>query len=232
MNRTLAAEDLTRAELAAMIDHTLIDADVTQRQMMRHCREALEHGFATVAVSPASVARCVAELAGSSVGVCAAVAFPLGQATTATKVFEASEALEQGASEVDVVVNIGAVKDGNMCYVASEIGEVVRACAGHVVKVILETCYLTDLEKKALLEISIEAGAAFVKTSTGRGPRGATMPDVLLLRSLAQERIKIKAAGGIQTLDQVLGYVDAGCERIGTSRAVAIMDEAAEVLSA
>ncbi|MBC7236937.1 MAG: deoxyribose-phosphate aldolase [Chloroflexi bacterium] len=221
----------TQEALAKMIDHTLIRADVTQRDLGVHCEEALRYGFAAVAVSPSAVRYCAEQLAGSMVGISALVAFPLGQATMSAKIFEAQEALENGATEIEFVVNIGAVKDGNMCYAASEIRSVVQACGDRPCKVILETGYLTDIEKKALLEMSLDAGATFVRTATGLGPKGATMPDVLLLRSLSQGRINIEAAGGIRTLDEVLGYLDAGCERIGTDHAVSIMREAAEALT-
>lgn len=223
-------EPLTLAALAGMIDHTLLRADATEADLARHCQQALEHRFATVVVSSASAAFCALRLEGSDVGLCAAVSFPLGQTSREVKVYEATYAIENGATEIDFVINIGTLKSGRMCYVADEIKLVVQACGERISKVVLETHYLSDREKQAVCEMAIDAGAAYVKTSTGMGPGGVTLPDALLLKSLAKGRIKVEAAGGIRTLDQALSYIDAGCERIGTSHAIAIMAEAVEVL--
>ena len=221
---------LTASRLAGLIDHALLRADATLQDLVEHCRQAREHGFATVAVNSAPVRSCARELEGSGVGVCAAVSFPLGQSTVEAKVLEAKKAIEDGATEIDFVINVGLLKSGRVLDVDREISELVAACGACTSKAILETGYLSDAEKQVVCEMAIRAGATFVKTCTGRGPRGVTLPDVLLLKSAAADRIKIKAAGGIKTLDEVLGYVDAGADRIGTSCAVSIMREAREVL--
>ena len=224
------AKSLTLAALAGMIDHSLLRADASEADLRQLCREAVDHGFATVAINTAPVSFCARQLAGTGVGVCAAVGFPLGQVPTAVKVYEAEQAINDGATEIDFVINIGQLKSGRRPYVENEIVALVKACDGLTTKVIMENCYLTDAEKQQVVEMAIDAGAGFVKTSTGRGPGGATMPDVLLMRSLARNRIRIKAAGGIRTLDQMLGFVDAGANRIGTSHGLAIMASAREVL--
>jgi deoxyribose-phosphate aldolase len=222
---------LTVASLARMIDTTLLRPDATEIDVAQHCHGALQQGVATVAVNPAWVSFCAAQLRGSQVGVCAAISLPLGQATTTTKVFETRDAVANGATEIDFVINVGALKSGLGTHVSKEIAAIVQACEGHTSKVILETCYLTDAEKQAVCEMAIEAGATFVKTSTGMGSGGATIADVLLMRAVSGGRVKVKAAGGIRTLEEVLAYIDAGCERIGTSRAAAILQEAGQVLS-
>jgi len=222
---------LTVSELAATIDHTLLRADVTDAMLAGHCREAAEKGFASVAVSTASVKRCASVLSGTDVAVCAAVGFPYGQTPTQVKVFEAQQAISDGAGEIDFVINIGALKSGRLEDVAQELELVVDACEDKVSKVILETCYLSDEEKQQACLMAIDAGATYVKTSTGTGPSGATLPDVYLLRSLSHDRIQVKAAGGIRTLEQALAFLDAGCERIGTSSGLAIIAEAGDVLN-
>lgn len=221
---------ITVSELAAMIDHTLLGATVTEEQLAKLCDEAIEYECGAVAISSCNVAFCAACLEGSDVKVCSTVGFPLGQALTSVKVYEAEQALDAGADEIDFVINVGMLKSGKLDYVAKEIERVVAACRGHTSKVILETCYLTDEEKRAVCKMAIHAGATYVKTSTGMGTGGATLPDVLLLKSLAQERAKVKASGGIHNLDQVLAYIDAGAERIGASRGAEIVEEARRVL--
>jgi deoxyribose-phosphate aldolase len=223
---------LTVKSLAGMIDHSLLRADATDAEFERHCREAIEHGFATVAVNTAPVAFCAERLAGSGVGICAAVSFPLGQSPTQTKIYEARQAIEEGATEIDFVINVSQLKSGRMCDVGGEIEAVVKACAGVVTKVILEMCYLNDDEKRLACELAIRAGVDFVKTSTGMGPAGATLPDVLLLRSIARGRARVKAAGGIRNFDQAVAFIDAGADRLGTSRSLAIMNEARDILPA
>ena len=224
------AKSLTLAALAGMIDHSLLRADAREADLLQLCREAVDHGFATVAINTAPVSFCARQLAGTCVGVCAAVGFPLGQVSTAVKVYEAEQAIADGASEIAFVINIGQLKSGRRSYVENEIVALAKACGGVTTKVIMENCYLTDAEKQQVVEMAIDAGADFIKTSTGRGTGGATMPDVLLMRSLARSRIRIKAAGGIRTLDRMLAFVDAGADRIGTSHGLAIMASAREVL--
>ena len=221
---------LTVASLARMIDDTLLRPDATETDMARHCAGAAQRGVATVAINPAWVSFCAAQLRGTTTGVCAAISLPLGQSTTPAKVYETREAVANGAAEIDFVINVGALKSGNNAYVADEIAAIVEACKGRPSKVILETCYLTDGEKQSVCLMAIEAGATFVKTSTGMAAAGATLPDVLLMQAVSAGRIQVKAAGGIRTLDQALAYIDAGCTRIGTSRAAAILEEAAMVL--
>lgn len=223
---------LTQSSLAAMIDFALLDPAVSEARLEQHCQQAIENGFAAVAINSAAVAFCAERLRGSSVGICAAVSFPLGQTTTAVKVFEAQRAIEEGATEIDFVINLGLLKSGRVHELEFEIARVVEACGDAVSKVILETGYLTDGEKVAVTEMAISAGATFVKTATGRGPKGATLPDVLLLSRVAEKRIQVKAAGSIRSLNEVLAFIDAGATRIGTSRALEIMADAREVLPA
>ncbi|NPV51965.1 MAG: deoxyribose-phosphate aldolase [Firmicutes bacterium] len=217
------ASEFSPEELAGMIDHTLLNPQATLGDVDRLCEEARRYGFAAVAVNPAMVEFCARRLAGSRVGISAAVGFPLGQATTEAKVFEARDAIAKGASEVDFVINIGRLKSGDLDYVEREIKAVVEACRGHITKVILETFYLTDEEKAAVVDMAIRAGADFVKTSTGFGPGGATLEDVALMKRIAGDRIGIKASGGIRTREDALRFIAAGATRIGTSRGVALV---------
>jgi deoxyribose-phosphate aldolase len=222
---------LTVTTLAGAIDHSCLAADATEEQLARACDEAVEWGFATVAINSSPVPFCVERLAGSAVKVCAAVGFPLGQVPTAVKVYEAQQALGAGAAEIDFVINIGLLKSGRDFVVEHEINQIIEVCRDRATtKVILETCYLTDAEKKRVIEMAVQADADFVKTATGTARGGATIPDVLLMRSLARNRIAVKAAGGIRTLDQALAFLDAGATRLGCSRSVAIMHSALEVL--
>ena len=221
---------MTVAGLAAMIDHSLLRADVTEAELAQLCQEAVDNGFATVAINSAPVAFCAAQLRGTPIGVCAAVGFPLGQTTTDAKVFEATHAIEEGATEIDFVLNLGLLKSGRMCELGNELALMVRACGNVTTKVILETCYLTDEEKGLVCDMAVQAGVDFVKTSTGMGPRGATIPDVLLMSSRVKDRARVKAAGGIRTFDQAMAMIDAGAQRIGTSRSLAILAEARDVL--
>jgi deoxyribose-phosphate aldolase len=223
---------LTAARLAGMIDHSLLRANVTETELAQCCREAAENGFATVAINTAPVGFCAAQLRGTTVGICAAVGFPLGQMPTEVKVFEAAHAVEQGATEIDFVINIGLLKSGRMCELGNELLLVARACGGRITQGILEPCYLTAEEKGLVCDMAVQAGINFVKTSTGMGPKGATIPDVLLMKSRVIGRARVKAAGGIRTLDQALAMIDAGAERIGTSQGLAIMAEARDVLPA
>jgi len=223
---------LTVSVLARMIDDTLLRPDATERDLGQHCSDAVERGVATVAINPAWVSFCADQLHNSRVGVCAAISLPLGQSTKSTKVYETREAIANGATEIDFVINVGALKSGRLTCVSDEIAAVVQACEGHPSKVILETCYLTNAEKRAVCLMAIEAGATFVKTSTGMAAGGATIPDVLLMGAVGVGRVQIKAAGGIRTLEQVLAFIGAGCSRIGTSRAAAILEEAKSFLPA
>jgi len=208
--------------LAARIDHTLLDAAATARDIDRLCREAVELGFAAVCVMPAWVSRCVACLGGDGVSVCTVAGFPLGAHLTEVKALEARRAVEQGAREVDMVIALGPLKDGRHAMVARDIAGVVAAAASAIVKVILETSRLSDEEKIAGARIAMEAGAAFVKTSSGFAG-GATVEDVRLLREIVGPEFGVKASGGIRTRGQALALLAAGASRLGTSSGVAIV---------
>jgi len=218
--------ELTPRSLAAMIDHTFLRAYGSPADLEQLCREARDYGFAMVAVNPAAVPLCKQLLAGSAVHVGAAIGFPLGQNTLATKAFETDDALAQGADEIDMVVNLRALQAGDRDLVRREIAAMVGSCrrAGAVSKVILETCYLTDLQKRAVCELALAEGADFVKTSTGMGTAGATVEDVALMRSVVGERAGVKASGGIRTLETAVAMIRAGASRIGTSCGIAIVD--------
>lgn len=208
-------------------DHTLLKADATTSQIEELCSEALNYDFYSVCVNSCNVAQCKDILKDSDVKIAAVVGFPLGACTTATKVFETEEACKDGASEIDMVINIGALKEGGEDFVYNDIKAVVAAAAKYdsIVKVIIETCLLTDDEKILACEISESAGAAFVKTSTGFSTGGATKEDVALMRSTVGDRLEVKASGGIRDYDTVMTMIDAGADRIGASASVKIMED-------
>jgi len=220
---------VTPAELAARIDQTLLAPTATPAQVQALCEGARKHRFRAVCVGPAYVPLAVRHLEGSQVRVCTVVGFPLGSTTPAAKAYEAEEAVRAGARDIDMVLNIGRLKAGDLDYVRDEIRAVVRAAAraaeGVVVKVIIEACHLTDEEKVAACRLAEEAGAHFVKTSTGFGPGGATPEDVRLLRRAVGGRLGVKASGGIRTLAQALALLEAGADVLGTSSGEAIMAE-------
>ncbi len=218
-----AAGPLTRAELARLIDHTQVRANASLVEMEQLCDEAREHGFAAVSVNPVWTSYCARRLKDSPVHVNAMVGFPLGANTSRVKVEEAREAIRNGADELDMVINIGALKSGYTDFVESEVAAVVRAVGAVHVKVILETSYLTTEEKVAVCELSVRAGAAFVKTATGFGRTGATVEDVQLMRRVVGNALGVKAAGGIRTYSQVVAMLQAGASRIGTSAGVRIL---------
>ena len=213
----------TRGRLAACIDHTLLKPDATDDQIRALCAEAAKAGFASACVNPCHVPLVVACLAGSPVQTCAVVGFPLGASASRIKAAEAALAVAQGAAEVDMVLNVGFLKSGRAADVESDIRAVVAAAAGAVVKVILETCFLSDAEKRTACGLAVAAGAHFVKTSTGFGSGGATAADVRLLREAVGPDIGVKASGGIRTLADALAMLDAGASRIGTSAGVEII---------
>ncbi|AQS55349.1 deoxyribose-phosphate aldolase [Novibacillus thermophilus] len=215
---------MTEPSLASIIDHTLLKPDATSDQIDTLCHEALTYQFASVCVNPVWVAQCAERLRGSRVRVCTVVGFPLGATTTAVKATETEDAVQNGAAEIDVVLNIGWLKSGFFERVAADITEVVRAAGTSVpVKVILETGLLTDEEKKTACRISREAGAAFVKTSTGFAGSGATVRDIRLMREAVGPRMGVKASGGIRDYDTAIAMVHAGASRIGSSSSVAII---------
>lgn len=207
------------------IDHTLLKQDATSAQISQHCADALKYQFATVCIHPIWVPLCARLLKGSPVKVCTVVGFPFGTNATEAKAFETELALKQGAEEIDMVLNIGALKDGNLDVVRRDIEAVVKAAQGHIVKVILETCLLTRDEKIAACETVVAAGAHFVKTSTGFSTGGATVDDVKLMKSVVGDRCKVKAAGGVRSYADVVAMLEAGAERIGTSAGVALMTQ-------
>jgi len=214
------------ASIAALIDHTLLKPEATAADVRRLCAEASQYGFATVCVNPHWVKMAAAELAGTEVGVCTVAGFPLGANATETKVFETGLAIEQGAREIDMVINIGELKSGNETFVGSDIRAVVQAAhaRGVIVKVILETALLHDTEKAAACRLAKLADADFVKTSTGFGPGGATVEDVALMRRVVGAQIGVKASGGIRTLEDLKKMVAAGASRIGASASVPILE--------
>lgn len=214
--------------VAAMIDHTLLRPNATAREIEQLCGEAVEYGFYSVCVNPTHVARCRQIVAGSRVKVCTVIGFPLGANSTAVKVFEAADAERMGADEIDMVINIGALKDGELKFVRDDIAAVVNATSpGVLTKVILENVFLTTEEKIRGCLLCRQTGADFVKTSTGFGPSGATLEDVILMRHVVGTELGVKAAGGIRDTAMALKMLQAGATRIGASASVKIVSGAA-----
>ena len=218
----------TDKSLAHTIDHTLLKPEATQDQIAQLCFEARKYGFASVCVNPANVKLCADLLKGSGVPVCAVIGFPLGATPTEVKVFEAQKAIREGASELDMVINVGAVKSRDYELVRNDIAALARAChAGNaILKVIIEAALLTDEEKVIACQIAKVAGADFVKTSTGFGPGGATPEDVALMRHVVGPSMGVKAAGGIRTYADAQKMIAAGASRIGASASVKIIQGA------
>lgn len=210
-------------ELAKLIDHTALKPETTKAQITQLCKEAKEYGFASVCVNPTWVKLAAELLAGSDVKVCTVIGFPLGANTSAVKAFEAKDAIANGAGEVDMVINIAALKDKDDALVESDIRAVVEAANGTLVKVIIETSLLSDEEKVRACEIAVKAGTDFVKTSTGFSTGGATKEDVALMRKTVGPTIGVKASGGVRTKQNVEDMVAAGATRIGASAGVAIV---------
>lgn len=200
-----------------MIDHTVLKADTPLETVKRICDEAMEYGFASVCINPCHVAYCVDYLKDSNVNVCTVIGFPLGANTSAVKAFETKDAIANGADEIDMVMNIGALKDKNYDLVRDDVKAVVEAANGTLVKVILETCLLTEDEIKKACELCVEAKADYVKTSTGFSTRGATIEDVRIMKEAVHGKAKVKAAGGVRTPEDMVKIVAAGADRIGTS---------------
>lgn len=205
------------------IDHTILKATASSVDVQKLCEEAIEHEFYSVCVNGCYVADAKHLLQGTDVKVAAVVGFPLGAMTTASKVFEAKEAIENGASEIDMVINVAKLKDGEFDYVENEIHQIKEAIGDNVLKVIIETCYLTDEEKVKACELSLVAKADFVKTSTGFGTGGATYEDVKLMKSVVGDNAKVKASGGVRDKETAQKYVDLGAERLGTSSGIEIV---------
>ena len=229
--RVSASERLTKIDpaIAALIDHTILKADATRAEVVKVCREARQYNFASVCVNPFWVPLVRAELAGSAVKVCTVVGFPLGATSTESKAAEAAIAVRDGAQEVDMVINVGALKSGDQDTVKADIAAVVKAshAGGAIVKVILETALLNDTEKAVACVLAKAAGADFVKTSTGFGPSGATAHDVALMRQSVGPEMGVKAAGGIRTLKDLETMTAAGATRIGASASIKIVEATA-----
>ncbi|MDT8306716.1 MAG: deoxyribose-phosphate aldolase [Anaerolineae bacterium] len=215
--------------IARLIDHTALKPQTTQREIIQLCEEARAHGFAAVCVNPSYVKLAASLLQDSGVEVATVVGFPLGATTSAVKAYETAETIRDGATEIDMVLDIGALKSGNYQHVLDDIAAVVRAAhgGGAIVKVIIEAALLTDDEKATACQLSVAAGADFVKTSTGFGPGGATIDDVALMRATVGPDVGVKAAGGIRNYDDALRMVEAGANRLGASAGVAIVEQAA-----
>lgn len=212
---------MNQNELMKHIDHTLLKADCKWNDIVSLCDEAITFQTASVCIPPAYVKR-VHDTYGDEINICTVIGFPLGYSVTEAKVIEAKQALYDGASEIDMVIDITDVKNGLFDKVRNEISLIKEACDGHILKVIIETCYLTDDEKKVMCGIVTDTGADYIKTSTGFGSAGATLDDIKLMKANIGSEVKIKAAGGITTLEEIEQYIEAGCDRIGTSRAVGL----------
>ena len=222
-----SVESLTIPELAAYFDHTLLKAYASQADFEKLCSEAREFQFKMVAINPAQVIFCKSLLKGSPVRVGAAIGFPLGQTTVQTKVFETKDAIEKGSDEIDYVVNLSELKNGNWAFVEREMQEIVDVCreAGVISKVIFENCYLEKQEIDHLCAIALHVKPDFIKTSTGFGTGGALLDDVIRMKQNVGDDVKVKAAGGIRTLHTTLAMISAGAERIGSSASVQIVQE-------
>jgi deoxyribose-phosphate aldolase len=223
----LYAGEKVPSDVAALIDHTLLKADASRQEIEKLCHEAREFRFATVCVNPTWVSLCARLLRGSSTGVCTVVGFPLGATTTDVKQYETRRVIYDGASEVDMVINVGALKSGDLGVVERDIAAVVSACkdCGVLSKVIIEAALLTDEEKISACALSKAAGADYVKTSTGFGPGGATVADVELMRRVVGPDIGVKAAGGVRDYEALKNLVSAGASRVGASAGVKIVQQ-------
>ena len=211
--------------LPALIDHTVLRPDATKVEVLRLCEEAKDNGFMVIFVPPCYLDEAMAAVAGTGIRVGIPIGFPLGGHSTTIKVAEAVEAVQRGATVLDMVLNISRLKSADHDYVRTDIAEVVKATVGVEHKVILETCYLTPQEKRTACRLVVEAGAAYVKTSTGFGAAGATVEDVRLLREVVAGRVKVKASGGIRDWKTTRAMLEAGADRIGTSAGLKIIHE-------
>jgi deoxyribose-phosphate aldolase len=216
---------ITKAQLAGMIDHSLLRPQSTRDELKKLCAEAVQFEFKAVCINPVHVGDAASFLKGSGVLICSVVGFPFGTHPARVKAAETKEVIKLGAREVDMVIRMGALKEGRNHEVVEDIRAVVEAASGFPVKVILETCYLTEEEKIRGCKLAVEAGASFVKTSTGFGAAGATVEDVKFMRKIVGEHRGVKAAGGIKTFADALKMIEAGANRLGTSGSVAIIRE-------
>lgn len=212
-----------KQNIANMIDHTVLKAFSSREDVIKVCNEAKEHGFFSVCINPTHIELAKKELEGSNVKVCTVIGFPLGANTSEVKAFETKDAIAKGAHEVDMVINIGALKDKDYELVYNDIKAVVDAANKEaLVKVIIETCYLTDEEKKIACELSVKAGADYVKTSTGFGTGGSTPEDIKLMRDVVGPNIGVKASGGVRCTEDAIKVIEAGASRIGASASISI----------
>lgn len=214
---------MDKKTIASMIDHTLLKPEATPAQVERLCAEAAEYHFASVCVNPVYIPLAARLLKGTGVKVCCVVGFPLGAIAPEQKAAEAASCAAMGAEELDMVIHVGAAKAGDWALVQRDIEGVVKAAAGRTVKVIIETCLLTDEEKETMCDIVCEAGADYIKTSTGFSTAGANFHDVELMVKGVAGRCKVKAAGGISTVEDIEKFLDLGADRLGTSRAVKLL---------
>ncbi len=221
----MPSDNAKRAPLASMIDHTLLKPEATRAQIEKLCAEAKQYRFATVCVQPFRVAVCAELLKGSQVKVCTVIGFPLGANRAEVKALETVRACADGAGEFDMVMNIGALKDGNLAAVENDIASVIKAAQGRTVKVILETALLSDEEIKSACAVCIIAGADFVKTSTGFGPGGATVHHVKLMKETVGDQLEVKASGGIRDRETMIAMIEAGATRIGTSNGAGMVSD-------
>lgn len=212
---------MTDSEIFSHIDHTLLRAVSSEAEIDRLCAEAVQYGTASVCIPPSYVRHAHEKYPG--LNICTVIGFPLGYNTTAVKRFETRDAVENGASEIDMVINLGMVKNGDFAGVEAEIKAVREACGGKLLKVIIETCYLTDDEKISLCGCVTRAGADYIKTSTGFGTAGAKIEDIRLFAEHIGKEVKMKAAGGVKTREELEMFLNAGCDRIGTSSAVKLL---------
>ncbi len=216
--------EINKKNVAGIIDHTLLKQNASKAQIEKICQEARDYAFASVCVNPCYVKLCAELLKDSPVNVCTVIGFPLGANTSSVKAFEAKDAIENGADEVDMVINVGALKSGDWDYVKQDIEAVVKAAGGTLVKVIIETCLLSDEEKTRVCRLAREAGADFVKTSTGFSTGGATPQDVALMRAAVGPDMGVKASGGIHTAEEAVACIHAGATRLGVSAGIAVVN--------
>lgn len=216
---------MDKRQIAGMIDHTILKPEATEKEIKVLCKEAIEYNFASVCVNPSMVSLAANIVEGSPVKVCTVIGFPLGATTTAVKTFETEETIKAGATEVDMVINVGKLKERDLEYVKNDIKAVVEAARGKALtKVIIETCLLTDEEKVIACQLSREAGADFVKTSTGFSTGGATAADIKLMRDIVGSEMGVKASGGIRSREDALVMIEKGATRIGASASIAICE--------
>jgi len=221
---------LTKKELAQMIDHSLLKPDKTYDDIKKACKECVEYGFKTISVNSNNVKMAADILKGTGIGVDATAGFPLGAMATGAKVYETRDAVKNGATEIDMVLDIGALKSKDYGRVRRDINEVVKAAEGRIVKVILENCYLTKDEIVTGCKLCEEAEAHFVKTSTGFAPGGAVIEDVILMRKSVSPKVQVKVAGGVRSFKDFMAFYQAGATRCGTSNSLKIMAEFEEAL--